>query len=42
VTAFLEGHPEFARSDEVLRTLPFRDGLEGFFAAMLVRSKHLR
>ena len=42
VAAFLERHPGFLRSGEVLRTLPFRDRLEAFFAAMLVRSKHLR
>ena len=40
--AFLDRHPGFLRSGEVLRTLPFRDRLEAFFAAMLVRSKHLR
>ena len=42
VAAFLERHPGFLRSGEVLRTLPFRDRLEAFFAAMLVRSRHLR
>jgi 16S rRNA (cytosine967-C5)-methyltransferase len=30
-------HPELVSSSGHLRTLPFRDGLEGFFAAALVR-----
>ena len=38
VAAFLDRHPAFVRSGEVLRTLPFRDGLEAFFAARLARS----
>ncbi len=35
VTAFLERHPRFEQRRE-LRTLPFRDGLEAFYAALLV------
>lgn len=42
VRRFLELRPEFAPVGEPLRTLPFRDGLEAFFAAMLVRRKDLR
>lgn len=45
VDAFLAGDPRFARADwtgigadaGVLRTVPFRDGLDAFFAARLVR-----
>ncbi len=37
VEAFLADHPRFARNGADLRTLPFRDGLEAFFAARLVR-----
>jgi 16S rRNA (cytosine967-C5)-methyltransferase len=32
----------FATADGHFRTLPFRDGLESFFAAMLVKTKDLR
>ena len=42
VAAFLRDHGEFSRMDEPLRTLPFRDGLEAFFAARLVSAGHLR
>lgn len=42
VERFLARHPEFMRRDPVLRTLPFADGLEAFFAAMLVKTKDLR
>ena len=42
VDAFCAAHPEFRRDGEVLRTLPHRDGLEAFFAAMLVKTKDLR
>jgi 16S rRNA (cytosine967-C5)-methyltransferase len=42
VDAFLRSHPEFGMAGEPLRTLPFRDGLEAFFAAMLVNTKDLR
>ena len=42
VAAFLGAHPEFRVAGEPLRTLPFRDGLEAFFAAMLVKTKDLR
>ena len=38
VDAFLASHGEFAEARERFRTLPFRDGLEAFFAAMLVRN----
>ena len=38
VEALLAGHPAFARDRADLRTSPFRDGLEAFFAARLVRS----
>jgi len=37
VEAFLAEHREFARGRPDLRTLPFRDGLEAFYAAMLTR-----
>lgn len=42
VAAFLASHPDFRAAGEPFRTLPFRDGLEAFFAAMLVRTKDLR
>jgi len=42
VQAFLSSHPEFRMVGEPFRTLPFRDGLEAFFAAMLVQTKDLR
>jgi 16S rRNA (cytosine967-C5)-methyltransferase len=42
VAGFLGEHSEFESGGEVFRTLPFRDGLEAFFAAMLVKSKDLR
>ena len=42
VSAFLEAHPGFRLDREPLRTLPHRDGLEVFFAAMLVKTKDLR
>lgn len=42
VAAFCGRHPEFRQAGAPLRTLPFRDGLEAFFAAMLVRDKDLR
>lgn len=42
VTAFLARHPEFEPHGTPLRTVPFRDGLEAFFAAILVRAKDLR
>jgi len=42
VSAFLESQSEFRLDREPLRTLPHRDGLEGFFAAMLVKTKDLR
>ena len=42
VDRFLAGHPGFGRRGDVLRTLPHRDGLEAFFAAMLVKTKDLR
>lgn len=42
VETFLGRHPEFQLTGEPFRTLPFRDGLEAFFAAMLVKTKDLR
>ena len=54
VGRFLAEHPQFRRvdlefpaapsliEDGVLRTLPFRDGLEAFFAASLVKADGLR
>jgi 16S rRNA (cytosine967-C5)-methyltransferase len=42
VDAFLAEHPEFERDGEAFRTVPFRDQLEAFFAAMLVKTKDLR
>lgn len=42
VAAFLRRHPEFQAVTEPFRTLPFRDGLEAFFGAMLVKTKDLR
>lgn len=41
IDAFLDAHPEFTRG-EVLQTLPHRDRLEAFFAAILVKTKDLR
>jgi 16S rRNA (cytosine967-C5)-methyltransferase len=37
VDEFLRRHLEFGEARDRLRTLPFRDGLEAFFAAMVVR-----
>ena len=42
VAEFVRQHPGFRPAGEPLRTLPFRDGLEAFFAAMLVRAGDLR
>ena len=42
VADFLRRHPEFRPAAEPFRTLPFRDRLEAFFAAMLVKTKDLR
>jgi 16S rRNA (cytosine967-C5)-methyltransferase len=42
VDAFLSAHPHFRLAGEPLRTLPPRDDLEAFFAAMLVKTKDLR
>ena len=42
IAAFLAAHPEFGAGADPLRTVPHRDGLEGFFAAMLVKTKDLR
>jgi 16S rRNA (cytosine967-C5)-methyltransferase len=42
VAAFLRAHEHFRVTDEPLRTLPFADGLEAFFAARLVSARHLR
>ena len=42
VQRFLERHPQFARRGDFFRTDPPHDGLEAFFAAMLVRTKDLR
>ena len=42
VEAFLRKRPEFQQESAPFRTLPFRDGLEAFFAAMLVKTKDLR
>jgi 16S rRNA (cytosine967-C5)-methyltransferase len=42
VEQFLAAHPDFRRERPVLRTLPHRDRLEAFFAAMLVKTKDLR
>ncbi len=39
VDRFLRKRPEFGEERERLRTLPFRDGLEAFFAAMIVKRK---
>jgi 16S rRNA (cytosine967-C5)-methyltransferase len=39
VDRFLRKRPEFVEERERLRTLPFRDGLEAFFAAMVVKRK---
>jgi 16S rRNA (cytosine967-C5)-methyltransferase len=37
-----EGVRRFINSDGFFQTLPFRDQLEAFFAAMLVKTKDLR
>ena len=37
VNAFLEEHPSFRADGDPLRTLPFRDGLEAFYACRLIR-----
>jgi len=42
VAWFLSEHPGFELAGEPLRTLPFADRLEAFFAAMLVKTKDLR
>jgi 16S rRNA (cytosine967-C5)-methyltransferase len=42
IAAFLAAHPELRVAADPLRTLPHRDGLEAFFAAMLVKTKDLR
>jgi 16S rRNA (cytosine967-C5)-methyltransferase len=42
VRRFLERHPQFAPEGARFRTDPPHDGLEAFFAAMLVRAKDLR
>ncbi len=42
VGRFLDRRPEFRLAGEPFRTLPFRDDLEAFFAAMLVKTKDLR
>jgi 16S rRNA (cytosine967-C5)-methyltransferase len=39
VEAFLGKHPEFEECEGRLRTLPFRHGLEAFFAATLVKTR---
>jgi 16S rRNA (cytosine967-C5)-methyltransferase len=36
VAAFLDAHPEYAQA-RTFETLPFRDGLEAFFGAVLLR-----
>ena len=42
IERFLTRHPEFVRQGDLFRTEPPVDGLEAFFAAMLVRAKDLR
>ena len=42
VEAFLARTPGWSQDGSPLHTLPFRDGLEAFYAAMLVRTKDLR
>ncbi len=42
VGRFLVRHRDFRLVGEPLRTLPFRDQLEAFFAAMVVKNKDLR
>jgi 16S rRNA (cytosine967-C5)-methyltransferase len=42
VQNFLARHTGWTQDGTPLRTLPFRDDLEAFFAAMLVRTKDLR
>ncbi|HVJ26097.1 MAG TPA: 16S rRNA (cytosine(967)-C(5))-methyltransferase RsmB [Vicinamibacterales bacterium] len=42
VEQFLRRHPDFRADGESFRTLPFRDGLEAFYGAMLVKTKDLR
>ena len=42
VEAFLAAHPHFHEAKTRLQTRPDRDGLEAFFAAMLVKTKDLR
>lgn len=42
VEEFLRRHPEFRPAGEPFRTLPFRDRLEAFYAAMVVKTKDLR
>jgi 16S rRNA (cytosine967-C5)-methyltransferase len=42
VDAFLVANPSFQAAQPHFQTLPHRDGLEAFFAAMLVRTKDLR
>lgn len=40
VEAFLAAHPDFRREGADLETRPDRDGLDAFFAAVLVRREH--
>lgn len=42
VGTFLASHPDYDLAGDPFRTLPFREGLEAFFAAMLVKTKDLR
>ena len=42
VGEFLRRHPVFRADGESFRTLPFRDRLEAFYGAMLVKTKDLR
>ena len=42
VEEFLRRHPDFRADGESFRTLPFRDRLEAFYGAMLVKTKDLR
>ena len=42
VEAFVAANPAFRPAGPPFQTLPHRDGLEAFFAAMLVRTKDLR
>ncbi|MEO5898095.1 MAG: RsmB/NOP family class I SAM-dependent RNA methyltransferase [Vicinamibacterales bacterium] len=42
VDDFLQANPSFELAQPPFQTLPHRDGLEAFFAAMLVRTKDVR